>query len=129
MDILLSHGYFLRDDAVEQEVMKPYPPLGLLYLSSYLKRSGFSVEVFDSTCHGVYGFSYRFRSPQNVADEVELLIRTYQPDMLWYADDVFRDGQASSRQWYRGRTFHHAGQVRGSGVWACWLPGTSFKTE
>ena len=34
MDILLSHGYFLRDDAVEQEVMKPYPPLGLLYLRS-----------------------------------------------------------------------------------------------
>ena len=29
--------------------MKPYPPLGLLYLSAYLKRAGFSVEVFDST--------------------------------------------------------------------------------
>ena len=257
MDILLSHGYFLRDDAVEQEVMKPYPPLGLLYLSSYLKRSGFSVEVFDSTfssvaafearvkktrppvvglsanlmtrlrvvemirfchalgswvvvggaepanyaqqylaqgadvvvqgegeatlqellrhrlegrpenlveiegilfrdeaggivrtpsrsmireldrlpfpdreaidqkryvdvwrshhgrgsvsiitsrgcpytcswcSHGVYGFSYRSRSPQNVVDEVELLIRTYQPDMLWYADDVF----TMNRKW------------------------------
>ena len=256
MDILLSHGYFLRDDAVEQEVMKPYPPLGLLYLSSYLKRSGFSVEVFDSTfsslsafrahvkktrppvvglsanlmtrvrvvemmqlchalgswvgggaeppnyarqylaqgadvvvegegeetleellrhrlegrpeslveiegilfrdeaggivrtpsrsmireldrlpfpdreaidqeryvdvwrrhhgrgsvsivtsrgcpytcswcSHGVYGFSYRSRSPRNVADEVEVLIRAYQPDMLWYADDVF----TMNRRW------------------------------
>jgi radical SAM superfamily enzyme YgiQ (UPF0313 family) len=29
--------------------MKPYPPLGLLYLSSYLKAAGFSVEIFDST--------------------------------------------------------------------------------
>ena len=29
--------------------MKPYPPLGLLYLSAYLKRAGFSVEIFDST--------------------------------------------------------------------------------
>ena len=29
--------------------MKPYPPLGLLYLSAYLKRRGFGVEVFDST--------------------------------------------------------------------------------
>ena len=29
--------------------MKPYPPLGLLYLSAYLKRAGFSVEVYDST--------------------------------------------------------------------------------
>ena len=257
MDILLSHGYFLEEDTVEQEVMKPYPPLGLLYLSSYLKRSGFSVEVFDSTfsspaafearaekirpsvvglsanlmtrvrvvemirlchslgswvvvggpepanyarqylaqgadvvvegegeetleellryrcegrpkalaeidgiffrdqtgevvrtpsrsmireldrlpfpdreaidqkryvdvwrrhqgrgsvsiitsrgcpytcswcSHGVYGFSYRSRSPQNVADEVEQLMRTFQPDMLWYADDVF----TMNRKW------------------------------
>src|SRR3954469_17019191 len=29
--------------------MKPYPPLGLLYLSAWLKRAGISVEVFDST--------------------------------------------------------------------------------
>jgi radical SAM superfamily enzyme YgiQ (UPF0313 family) len=29
--------------------MKPYPPLGLLYLSAFLKREGFAVEIFDST--------------------------------------------------------------------------------
>ncbi len=29
--------------------MKPYPPLGILYLSAYLKRAGFAVEVFDAT--------------------------------------------------------------------------------
>jgi anaerobic magnesium-protoporphyrin IX monomethyl ester cyclase len=48
-DILLTHGYFLRDDEKEQKIMKPYPPLGLLYLSAYLRRAGFSVEVFDAT--------------------------------------------------------------------------------
>jgi anaerobic magnesium-protoporphyrin IX monomethyl ester cyclase len=48
-DILLTHGYFLADDEKERQIMKPYPPLGLLYLSAYLKRAGFSVEVFDST--------------------------------------------------------------------------------
>lgn len=48
-DILLSHGYFLADDEKEQQIMKPYPPLGLLYLSAYLKRAGCSIEVFDST--------------------------------------------------------------------------------
>jgi anaerobic magnesium-protoporphyrin IX monomethyl ester cyclase len=48
-DILLTHGYFLAEDEKERQIMKPYPPLGLLYLSAYLKRSGFSVEVFDST--------------------------------------------------------------------------------
>ncbi len=49
MDFLLSHGYLLCEDAHEQAVMKPYPPLGLLYLSSYLKARGFGVQVFDST--------------------------------------------------------------------------------
>lgn len=49
MDLLLTHGYFLGEDPVEQAVMRPYPPLGLLYLSSHLKQRGYSVEVFDST--------------------------------------------------------------------------------
>ncbi len=49
MDLLLSHGYFLQDDAKEREIMKPYPPLGLLYLSAYLKQKDFAVEIFDST--------------------------------------------------------------------------------
>ena len=48
-DVLLTHGYFLWEDANEREIMKPYPPLGLLYLSAYLKREGFAVEVFDTT--------------------------------------------------------------------------------
>ncbi|HEV8443335.1 MAG TPA: radical SAM protein [Steroidobacteraceae bacterium] len=48
-DILLTHGYFLAEDEKERQIMKPYPPLGLLYLSAYLKRAGFAVEVFDST--------------------------------------------------------------------------------
>ncbi len=29
--------------------MKPYPPLGLLYLSSYLRSRGFETEIYDST--------------------------------------------------------------------------------
>lgn len=49
MDILLAHGYFLYDDPHELQVMKPYPPLGILYISSYLKSRGFDVGVFDST--------------------------------------------------------------------------------
>jgi radical SAM superfamily enzyme YgiQ (UPF0313 family) len=48
-DILLAHGYFLGEDEKEQQIMKPYPPLGLLYLSAYLKRAGFRVNVFDAT--------------------------------------------------------------------------------
>jgi radical SAM superfamily enzyme YgiQ (UPF0313 family) len=47
--VLLTHGYFLDDDPKEREVMKPYPPLGLLYVSAYLRRAGVGVEVFDTT--------------------------------------------------------------------------------
>jgi len=49
MSIVLSHGYFIQEDEKEQEIMRPYPPLGLLYISAYLKQSGFKTKVFDST--------------------------------------------------------------------------------
>src|SRR5690349_12275110 len=49
MKILLTHGYFLREDPKELQIMKPYVPLGILYISSYLELHGFSNQVFDST--------------------------------------------------------------------------------
>src|SRR5258708_7545438 len=49
MDLLLTHGYFLAEDPKEREIMRPYPPLGLLYLSSHLRARGFDVEIYDST--------------------------------------------------------------------------------
>ncbi len=49
MKILLSHGYFLADDPKEQAIMRPYPPLGILYLNAYLKRKSLDSEVFDTT--------------------------------------------------------------------------------
>jgi radical SAM superfamily enzyme YgiQ (UPF0313 family) len=49
MDILLTHGYSLYEDPHELQVMKPYPPLGILYISSHLKARGFETAVFDMT--------------------------------------------------------------------------------
>jgi len=49
MDILLTHGYFLYEDPKELQIMKPYPPLGILYICSHLRKQGLSAEVFDST--------------------------------------------------------------------------------
>ncbi|MDZ7360808.1 MAG: B12-binding domain-containing radical SAM protein [candidate division KSB1 bacterium] len=49
MNILLTHGYFLHEDPKEKAIMKPYPALGLLYISAYLKQKDFSVEIFDGT--------------------------------------------------------------------------------
>jgi anaerobic magnesium-protoporphyrin IX monomethyl ester cyclase len=48
-DLLLTHGYFLYEDPKELQVMKPYAPLGILYLCSHLRNKGFSVEVYDTT--------------------------------------------------------------------------------
>ncbi|MGH7107030.1 MAG: B12-binding domain-containing radical SAM protein, partial [Acetobacteraceae bacterium] len=61
-DILLTHGYFLSEDEKERQIMKPYPPLGLLYLSAYLKRAGFSVDVYDSTFGDRGGLTDRLRA-------------------------------------------------------------------
>lgn len=49
MSILLTHGYFIDEDEKEKAIMKPYPPLGLLCLSAYLKRHRLKCEVFDTT--------------------------------------------------------------------------------
>jgi radical SAM superfamily enzyme YgiQ (UPF0313 family) len=37
----------------------------------------------------VYGLTYRRRSPKVVVDEIELIINDYNPDTLWFVDDVF----------------------------------------
>jgi anaerobic magnesium-protoporphyrin IX monomethyl ester cyclase len=49
IDLLLTHGYFLYEDPKELQIMKPYVPLGILYICSHLRNKGFTVEVFDST--------------------------------------------------------------------------------
>ena len=49
MQILLTHGYFLSEDVKEQRIMRPYPPLGILYLSAYLEQHGVQHEVYDTT--------------------------------------------------------------------------------
>lgn len=68
MDLLLTHGYFLSGDAKELQIMKPYAPLGILYISSHLRAKGFSVEVFDTT----------FSSP----DELYAVLRSTPPALL-----------------------------------------------
>ena len=48
-ELLLAHGYFLYEDPKELQIMKPYAPLGILYLCSHLRKQGFDVDVFDTT--------------------------------------------------------------------------------
>src|ERR1043165_2892031 len=70
-DILLTHGYFLYEDPHELAGMKPYPPLGILYLSSHLKARGFDGAGFDST------FSSKDASRQYVERETPPVVGIY----------------------------------------------------
>ncbi|MEM7588446.1 MAG: cobalamin-dependent protein, partial [Acidobacteriota bacterium] len=84
MDILLTHGYFLEEDEHEREIMRPYPPLGLLYISSHLKAKGFAVEVFDSTLssrEAFVAFVERER-PSLVGIYVNLITRASALEMI-----------------------------------------------
>jgi radical SAM superfamily enzyme YgiQ (UPF0313 family) len=68
MDVLLAHAYRLADDPQERRIMRPYPPLGVLHLSSHLKRAGFAVGVFDGT----------FRT----SDDFAALVRAERPRVV-----------------------------------------------
>ena len=57
MDLLLANAYMLELDAEEQRIMRPHPPLGVLYLSSHLKGRGFDVGVFDGTFRSMDAFA------------------------------------------------------------------------
>jgi len=49
MKVVLTHGYFLHEDPKEQQIMRPYPPLGILCLSAYLEQHGVENALFDTT--------------------------------------------------------------------------------
>jgi anaerobic magnesium-protoporphyrin IX monomethyl ester cyclase len=49
MSIILTHAYYLNEDSVEAKIMKPYAPLGLLYISGYLNEQKIKNYLFDTT--------------------------------------------------------------------------------
>ncbi|HZP16658.1 MAG TPA: B12-binding domain-containing radical SAM protein, partial [Terriglobales bacterium] len=61
-DLLLTHGYFLHEDLKERQIMKPYVPLGILYISAYLREQGLDVDIFDSTFSSREELFIRLRS-------------------------------------------------------------------
>lgn len=68
LKVFLTHGYFIADDPKEQVIMRPYVPLGILYISSYLEQNNVEHEVFDAT----------FSSKKAQLEFIE----TYQPDYI-----------------------------------------------
>ncbi|MEP0262721.1 radical SAM protein [Dokdonia sp.] len=49
MSVLLTHAYYLSNDPKEHKIMKPYPPLGQLYISGYLNDQNIENYLFDTT--------------------------------------------------------------------------------
>ncbi len=119
MDLLLTHGYFLNEDAKEREIMKPYAPLGLLYLSSHLRARGFDVEIYDSTFGsrdellrlieterpavvGIYG---NLTTRKNVlaiaaaARDFGCQVVAGGPEPPNYAEEYLKRGRRCDRQW------------------------------
>lgn len=80
----------------------PFPAWDLVdvekYRSIWLKRHGyFSMNMVTTRgcpfhCNWcakpIWGQRYHSRSPENVAEEMKWLKETYQPDHIWFADDI-----------------------------------------
>jgi anaerobic magnesium-protoporphyrin IX monomethyl ester cyclase len=84
MDLLLAHAYFLAEDAEERRIMRPYPPLGVLYLSAHLKARGFDVGVFDGTFQSLSDFSDLLvaRRPPIVGVYVNMMTKRHALKMI-----------------------------------------------
>jgi anaerobic magnesium-protoporphyrin IX monomethyl ester cyclase len=84
MDLLLAHAYFLAEDAEEQRIMRPYPPLGILYLSAHLKARGLDVAVFDGTFQSLSDFSDLLvaRRPPLVGVYVNMMTKRHALKMI-----------------------------------------------
>lgn len=101
---------------------QPFPDRGAIDINRYVQTwrdnhgqgpvSLITARGCPYTCkwcsHAVYGYTHRRRTPENVADELELIIDEYNPDMAWYADDVF----TIHRSWF----FRYAEELKRRGI-------------
>ena len=89
-NLLLTHGYFLYEDPKELQIMKPYAPLGLLYLCSHLRAKGYEVEVFDTTFAERESLIARLQSgtPQVLGIYANLMTRANVVNLLGVAKEA-----------------------------------------
>jgi anaerobic magnesium-protoporphyrin IX monomethyl ester cyclase len=89
-ELLLTHGYFLYEDPKELQIMKPYAPLGILYLCSHLRKQGFDVDVFDTTFSNREAFFQHLRTeaPSVVGIYANLMTRGNVVEILKVAREA-----------------------------------------
>ncbi len=93
MKIVLTHGYFLEEDGKEQAIMRPYPPLGMLYVSAYLKQAGKAVSVIDTTFMNRTQWKESMLSerPDIVAFYVNLIPKTVILELIPFLRELLPD--------------------------------------
>lgn len=86
-ELLLTHGYFLLEDPKEMQILKPYVPLGLLYICSHLRAKGFDVEVFDTTFSSMEALKKHLQSerPSVLGIYANLMTRKKVVEILQFA--------------------------------------------
>ena len=114
MNVILTHAYFLEDDIREQQIMRPYPPLGILFISAYLEHSGVRNMVYDTTFSskkkfqqflleqqaGLIGIYTNLMTKLNVLETIQFLrqhvpqsvIVLGGPDVRYNAENYLRSG-------------------------------------
>jgi len=95
MKILLTHGYFLSEDLKEQAIMKPYPTLGLLYVSGYLKLKNVEHDVFDTTFSSTQLFKNHLNKskPDVVAFYTNLMTKVKVIELIQFirSNEILKD--------------------------------------
>jgi radical SAM superfamily enzyme YgiQ (UPF0313 family) len=131
--------------------MKPYPPLGLLYISAYLRRIGFSVDLFDTTfvrrealeeklhakAGGIVGIYTNLMTRQSVLDIIRLAkdngytVVLGGPESANYPDEylhrgadvvVIGEGEVTLSELLPALAKHGPHRLHG-------MPGTVFRDE
>ena len=109
-------------DQIKEIDAQPWPARELIDMSRYIdvwrEHHGMgSVSLITARgcpyhcrwcSHEVFGKTHRRRKPTSVADELEWLMRRYQPQMAWMADDVFTI--------HHGWLFQYAAELKRRGL-------------
>ncbi|HEX9709367.1 MAG TPA: radical SAM protein [Candidatus Thermoplasmatota archaeon] len=73
IDLLLVDPYILDVDTTGRKHLELYPALGPMYLTSYLRARGFTVEIFDCTFRG---------TPERALEDLERAVRDRSPRLV-----------------------------------------------
>ncbi len=92
LDVLLVSPYTLRQDPKEQQIMKPYPALGLLYIAAALRQEpGLKIEIYDNTFtkqDSEFSQTLKARKPRIVGIHANIVCREAAGKMIREAKEA-----------------------------------------